>query len=217
LLNAGNVSRRAIAIPIIVALLSSGCTTRRQSLKWTGVGVGTAVLGGLMLRSIRNSEEDELPPTLPAIALGLLLGGGGIAVASGINALFPFAGPVFKPEHPSLSPSERDGCLRESREIAARANSFVDLAARERILRTKRDCGPPATQSELARIQLDEARARAWVITKATASAARAGDCAAVVRADAEVRALDLDFHATVFSGDAAINRCLADHSPTTQ
>jgi hypothetical protein len=209
---------RTIALVPIIALLASGCSTRRQSLKWTGIGVGTAVIGGLMLRSLANSTDDEIPAPIIAVPLVLFLGGSGIAVASGINAVFPFAGPVFeKQETPSLSATEREACLREGREISARANGSTDLAARGRILMTKRDCGPPATQPELARIQLEEARARAWVITKATASAARAGDCAAVVRADAEVRALDVDFHATVFSGDAAIKRCMADHSPTTQ
>lgn len=153
----------------------AGCTTRRGSLEWTGVGVGGALLGGLMTRS---DWGDEGPPGFAiGIEGGLLFGGAAIAIASGLNAIFQYAGPVFRREPRARRPPER----------------------------------------ELANRRRDEVRERAWTITKATASAARTGDCDAVVRADAEVRALDLEFHATVFSADVAIRRCLASHSPTEQ
>jgi len=55
------------------------------------------------------------------------------------------------------------------------------------------------------------ARERAWSITKASALAARRGDCAHVRAADATVASLDPDFHVTVFRRDVAIARCLGE------
>jgi hypothetical protein len=60
------------------------------------------------------------------------------------------------------------------------------------------------------RAQLDLSRARAWQLTKASAAAARAGDCHVARDFDDEIDALDPEFHDVVFLRDAAIARCLA-------
>lgn len=52
-------------------------------------------------------------------------------------------------------------------------------------------------------------REHAWTLTKQAASAARSGDCEAVRGLDSSVRALDAEFHASVFMRDAAIARCV--------
>ena len=59
------------------------------------------------------------------------------------------------------------------------------------------------------RENLERARATAWMITQQAATAARAGDCQPALDASARVSELDADFHAQVFSRDAAIHRCL--------
>jgi hypothetical protein len=53
-------------------------------------------------------------------------------------------------------------------------------------------------------------RERAWALTREAAAAARTADCNKVVELNAQVRAVDGDFHASVFVRDAAIARCLA-------
>ena len=51
---------------------------------------------------------------------------------------------------------------------------------------------------------------RVWGMTREAAAAARAHDCAKVKAMDVDVRALDLEFHDTVFAREAAISVCLA-------
>lgn len=51
---------------------------------------------------------------------------------------------------------------------------------------------------------------RAWQYTRRAAVAARAGNCATAVSVAPQVKALDADFYARVFMGDAAIRRCLS-------
>jgi len=70
--------------------------------------------------------------------------------------------------------------------------------------------GPPGTPAPapLTR-ELQLARERAWMLTKQAAAAARAGDCTAVRTLSEQIRAIDLDFHDTVFLRDVAILRCM--------
>jgi hypothetical protein len=49
----------------------------------------------------------------------------------------------------------------------------------------------------------------AWDLTKRAAAAARGADCTQVQAISPRVRDLDLEFHATVFMRDVAIQRCL--------
>jgi hypothetical protein len=55
----------------------------------------------------------------------------------------------------------------------------------------------------------DHDRERAWQLTKASAAAARTGDCHVAIDFDDEIDALDPEFHDVVFLRDAAIARCL--------
>jgi hypothetical protein len=63
---------------------------------------------------------------------------------------------------------------------------------------------------EVAEKQRIHAREEAWSRMRGAAEAARRGDCASVRTASEDVRAIDSDFHATVFVRDVAIARCLA-------
>ena len=60
-----------------------------------------------------------------------------------------------------------------------------------------------------------EALIHAWALTQQAATAARSGDCETVAKLSPAVSELDEDFHATVFLGDVAIARCVAQ--PTVQ
>lgn len=53
------------------------------------------------------------------------------------------------------------------------------------------------------------ARAEAGALWKRAAAAARADDCETVRSLDPQIKNLDLEFHAVVFSRDVAIARCL--------
>ncbi len=52
-------------------------------------------------------------------------------------------------------------------------------------------------------------REQAWTLTKGAATAARADDCAEVLRIGPRVLELDSTFHAVVFARDVAIAHCL--------
>ena len=169
---------------VLLLALSTACTTRRQSLIAMGVGAGMFAGGALVFDA--GSQDDEGPPFAGLMAAMLAVGGAGMFVFSGINAIdAPWTDDATT--RLKWDPASYDACTR----------------------RQRGGCGIPPTAAERA-AQRDSAREHAWQITKAIESAARAGDCAAVVRADAEVAALDADFHATVFRRDAAIARCLA-------
>ena len=62
-----------------------------------------------------------------------------------------------------------------------------------------------------------KARAEAGTLSKRAAAAARADDCATVRELDPEIRALDVEFHAVVFSRDVAIARCLTATRPIAE
>jgi hypothetical protein len=95
-------------------------------------------------------------------------------------------------------------------ETHARCGRFVSEARRadaeaaaEQRVRAERE------QAERAAALRRESREQARAIMVQAATAARAGDCAAVQAADAQVRELDVELHDAVFVRDAAIARCL--------
>jgi hypothetical protein len=92
-------------------------------------------------------------------------------------------------------------------EVAAAAWGYTTVAACRRALRDQDGVREQQADRERKR---DEVRAHAWSLTKSAAQAARQGDCATVAELDVQLRAVDLDFHNTVFVGDVAIARCLA-------
>jgi hypothetical protein len=73
---------------------------------------------------------------------------------------------------------------------------------------------PPAPDPKIEQARRD--RARAWELTQQAAAAARVNDCVRTAQLGAEVASLDADFHATVFSRDAAIARCFQQDAPPT-
>jgi hypothetical protein len=75
---------------------------------------------------------------------------------------------------------------------------------RNRLVRAHQHATEQAARARAA------SRDTAWQRTQQAASAARAGDCTTAVAADGEVRALDGEFHASVFVRDVAIAHCLA-------
>jgi hypothetical protein len=87
---------------------------------------------------------------------------------------------------------------------------FTEVQRCERAEEQSRARWLAAHERAEARSQAQDA---AWQATKQAAYAARVGDCASVLAADAEVRALDAEFHDTVFAHDVAIARCLAPAS----
>jgi hypothetical protein len=136
---ATTMSRSWMAAALISVLLASGCTTRRGSLKWAAAGVGASVVGALLLRSQNNTDEETVPVVLGGV--GLAFGGGGIAVISGINAIFASPGPVPVEAPPApVSVAEHEACLEQRRAIQRRANQIIDLRERTRILQTMPAC-----------------------------------------------------------------------------
>jgi hypothetical protein len=77
------------------------------------------------------------------------------------------------------------------------------------------DPGPRTPASQYLAVQDSLARERAWTLTKSAAAAARDGDCETAIAHGVDVRALDSEFHATVFMHDVAIKRCLEAVSGT--
>ena len=89
----------------------------------------------------------------------------------------------------------------------AAIHGFSDVGScrdRNRLVRAHQHATEQAARARAA------SRDAAWQRTQQAASAARSGDCATAVAADGEVRALDGEFHTTVFVRDVAIARCLA-------
>jgi len=64
---------------------------------------------------------------------------------------------------------------------------------------------PPTTP-----VVLEDARHRAWTLTKTAIDAAHAGDCAAVRELETMIRETDRQIHGSVFAHELAIERCLA-------
>jgi hypothetical protein len=75
-----------------------------------------------------------------------------------------------------------------------------------------RECRQARRQRELdaAAATKRDTREKAWKLTQAAATAARANDCPAVKSLDARVWDVDIEFHDTVFARDVAIAACLA-------
>jgi hypothetical protein len=137
-LTATAMSRTWIAGALLVVMLASGCTTRRGSVKWAVGGVAMAIVGGLLLRETRGDEEAPAPAVLAG--LGMVFGGAGIAVFSGIDAIFASDPVVAELPPPRVSAAEHDACLDQRRAIAKRASTIADLGKRARVLQTMPNC-----------------------------------------------------------------------------
>jgi hypothetical protein len=99
--------------------------------------------------------------------------------------------------------------LAKEAAAAARENDCVRMTALVKEIRALEFHSADFEQDSAVLRCVSFARESAWSVTKRAAAAARAADCATVKAADARVRELDADFHATVFVRDVAIARCL--------
>ena len=138
--------RVAVVVVVVVAVLSGGCQTAHQAWICTGVGVGVAGAGGLLVSSAVGDEEGAGPATL---GLALVVSGGLMAVFSLLVAVTTDdkseprpAVPAVRPE-PVAPSGERDACGERRRSLARRASELSDPSERARILRELPDCGAP--------------------------------------------------------------------------
>jgi hypothetical protein len=171
--------------PILVLLCASGCS------------FGTT---GPSPRDVGHPVECTSDFTLP--------------IADTFLAVAPVAGIAIGASASGMSSERTFGVEFALSAVATYAAAavwgYTTVAACRRALRDQDRAYEQQQDRERSR---NETREHAWSLTKAAAAAARTGDCAAVLELDAQVRAVDLDFHNTVFLGDVAIARCLAQHA----
>ncbi len=195
----------------LALVLWSGCVNQTGSRVVVGVGLTFAALSAASYAAA-SRPNDEFGAALGVISGGIITVSGllGMAVHTLIDDQSTSDEAAERTErlprrHRLLSRDEMAACnqARGTERIAAQRIP----GARERGQALQRIKPCETTTDEPAPDPM--AREDAWAVTKHAARAARSGDCAAVAADSKLVRDLDVEFHATVFMRDAAIERCL--------
>lgn len=145
--------------------------------------------------------------------------GTGTAALAGLMCL-PYAFPAPQDEDPNKDANLavcRNMALAGALMVAVGIPLFVyggggvaNALAEKRIADARQYAALEAEHEERARVT----RERVWASTREAASAARAGDCGAVLVRARYVSNLDPPFFAAVFARDAAIKMCLPTPAP---